>query len=126
MDLNLFVAVLLHKEALHTAAGNQTNANAGSGMEMTAKHQKSLGMTAATARICTCVYDNTVNIFSRFSARRNYARVRGTLSCFSLYYANTWQVNSWFALYGIVIYMHRCCQKRNTHRKCTTGSLKEV
>lgn len=29
MDLNLFVSVLLHKEALHTAAGNQTNANAG-------------------------------------------------------------------------------------------------
>lgn len=71
MDLNLFVSVLLRKEALHTAAGNQTNANAGSGMEMTAKHQKSLGMTGLTAGICTCVYDNTVNIFPHFRVNRN-------------------------------------------------------
>lgn len=66
MDLNLFASVLLHKEALHTAAGNQTHANAGSGMEMSAKHQKSLGTTAITAGICTRVYDNTVNIFLPF------------------------------------------------------------
>lgn len=89
MDLNLFVSVLLHKEAPHTAAGNQTNANAGSGMEMTAKHHKSLGMTAVTAGICTCVYDNTVNIFSHFTVNRNYALGCITPSCFSLYYANT-------------------------------------
>lgn len=37
MDLNLFVSLLLHKEALHTVAGNQTNANAGCGMEITVK-----------------------------------------------------------------------------------------
>ena len=66
MDLNLFVSVLLRKEAAHTAAGNQTNANAASGMEMTAKHQKSLSVTATTAGICTCVYNNTDNIFSHF------------------------------------------------------------
>lgn len=71
MDLNLFVSVLLHKEALHTASGNQTNANAGCGMEMTAKHQKSLSMTAITAGICTCVYDNTDNIFPHLGANRN-------------------------------------------------------
>lgn len=64
MDLNLFVSVLLRKEAARTAAGNQTNANAASGMEMTAKHQKSLSVTATTAGICTCVYNNTDNIFS--------------------------------------------------------------
>lgn len=71
MDLNLFVSVLLRKEALHTAAGNQTNANAGSGMERTVEHQKSLGMTAVTAGICSCVYDNTVNILSHFRGNRN-------------------------------------------------------
>lgn len=72
MDLNLFVSELLHKETLHTAAaGNQTNANAASGMEMTAKHQKSLSMSAVTAGICTCVYDNTDNIFSLCGANRN-------------------------------------------------------
>lgn len=46
MDLNLFASVLLHKEAAHTAAGNETNANAGSGMEMTVNHQKYLSLTA--------------------------------------------------------------------------------
>lgn len=46
MDLNLFAYVLLHKEAAHTAAGNETNANAGSGMEMTVNHQKYLSLTA--------------------------------------------------------------------------------
>lgn len=71
MDLNLFVSVLLHKDTLHTAAGNQTNANAGSGIEMTVKHQKSLSMTAITAGICTCVYDNTDHIFPRFLVNRN-------------------------------------------------------
>ncbi len=71
MDLNLFASVLLHKEALHTAAGNETNANAGCGMQMTAKHQKSLSMTAVTAGICTCVYDNTDNIFPHFSVSGN-------------------------------------------------------
>lgn len=71
MDLNLFVSVLVHKEALHTTAGNQTNANAGCGMEMTVKHQKSLSMTAITAGICTCVYNNTHNIFSHFRVNRN-------------------------------------------------------
>lgn len=71
MDLNLFVSVLLHKEEPHTAAGNQTNANAGGGMEMTAERQKSLGVTATTAGICTCVYDNTANAFSRFRVNRN-------------------------------------------------------
>lgn len=71
MDLNLFVSVLLHKEALHTAAGNQTNANAGCGIEMIAKHQKSHSRTAITAGICTCVYDNTDNIFSYFRVNGN-------------------------------------------------------
>lgn len=71
MDLDLFVSVLLHKEPLHTAAGNQTNANAGCGMEMTVKHLKSLSMTAITAGICTCVYDNTDNISPHFSVNRN-------------------------------------------------------
>lgn len=65
------MSVLLHKEALQTAAGNQTNANAGCGMEMTVKHQKSLSMTAITAGICTFVYDNTDNIFSHFRLNRN-------------------------------------------------------
>lgn len=72
MDLNLFVSVLLHKEALHAAARNQTNANAGNGMEMTAKHQKFLSMTAVTAGICTRVYDNGVNISSCFQVNGNY------------------------------------------------------
>ena len=66
MDLNLFVSLLLHKEAARTAAGNQTNANAGCGMEMTVKHHKSLSMAAITAGICTCVYNNTDNIFYYF------------------------------------------------------------
>lgn len=64
MDLNLFASVLLHKEAPHTAAGNQRNANAASGMEKTVNHQKYLSVTAVTAGICTSVYDNTANIFS--------------------------------------------------------------
>lgn len=66
MDLNLFVSVLLHKEEPHAAAGNQTNANAGGGMEMTAERQKSRATTAATAGICTRVYDNTANAFPPF------------------------------------------------------------
>lgn len=71
MDLNLFVSELLHKEASHAAAGNQTNANAASGTEAAAKHHKSLSVTATAAGICTRVYDSTDNIFSHFSASRN-------------------------------------------------------
>lgn len=44
MDVNSFASVLLHKEAVH--AGNQTDANAGSGMETTVNHQKYLSLAA--------------------------------------------------------------------------------
>lgn len=64
--------------------------------------------------------------FPHFRVNRNYARVCITPSCLSLYYANTRQVNSAFAMYGTVIYMHWYCQKRNIHKIYTTGSLKEV
>lgn len=70
MDLNLFATVLLHKEAARAAAGNQTNANASRGMEMTVKHHKSLSATAITAGICTCVYNNTDDIPYHLRANR--------------------------------------------------------
>lgn len=46
MNPNLFASVLLHNEAVHAPAGNQTNVNAGSGMEMTVNHQKYPSLTA--------------------------------------------------------------------------------
>lgn len=68
MDLNLFVSVLLHKEAVHTPAANQTNANAGSGMEMTVNHQKSLSLTAQQ-RGFVAVFTTTALIFPPFFSR---------------------------------------------------------
>lgn len=61
-DLNLFVCALLHKGALQTAAGNQTNANSGCEMEMTAKHQKSLSGTSR-AKGVVLMFTTTLIIF---------------------------------------------------------------
>lgn len=56
----------------------------------TVNHGERLSLAAVTAGICTRVYDNTANTLSPFQSNGNYT---GALVCFSLYYANTWQVS---------------------------------
>lgn len=76
--------------AMQTAAGNQTNANSAHGMEMTAKHQRPLGVTASVAGICSCVYHNGD------IKQKSDECGAGTF----FYYKNTCQAYSELALWG--------------------------